>query len=122
MSITSERLLQILREKGVSLRELADQTGISKSSLGYYANGSRSIPLDKLEDIANILGVSAIWLIGWSDRRDGKLEPAQPVQKDELPEEKFVRMFIRLSSENQQRILDLMQVLLKAEEVPVVKS
>ncbi len=49
-----------------SYQDLANKTGLSKSTLQRYETGSiRNIPLDKLEILANALEVSPMWIIGY---------------------------------------------------------
>ncbi len=46
---------KIRAEKGISLKELARRTGISKSALNNYENGKRQPTLQQLELIAKAL-------------------------------------------------------------------
>ncbi len=48
---------EVRHRKGVSARELAKRTGISKSTIYNYEDGSIYPPLDKLYLIAKALGV-----------------------------------------------------------------
>ena len=53
-------------ELGLSYQDLADKTGMSKSTLQRYETGAiRSIPLDKLEDLANALEMDPAFLMGF---------------------------------------------------------
>lgn len=105
MSSVSERLTGLMREKHISCRKLSDMTGITKSSVNNYANGLRSIPLDKLQLIANALDVSASWLIGWADNRDGSNNNAQldqnikPLESDFATNLKRIRLEKKMSQE-----------------------
>lgn len=55
-------------ELGLSLQDVADMVGMSKSTLQRYETGGiRNIPLQKLEPIAKALQTSPDWLIGWTD-------------------------------------------------------
>lgn len=57
------------REKlGLSYQELADKTGLSKSTLQRYETGAiKNLPLDKLDDLAKALLVSPAYLMGWEE-------------------------------------------------------
>ena len=62
------RILKAMSEKKISYGELNKATGIPKSALQRYATGETDkIPLDRLEMIADALGVSAEYLIGWEN-------------------------------------------------------
>lgn len=55
-------------ELKLSYQDLANKTGLSKSTLQRYETGSiRNIPLDKLEILATALEVSPMWIIGYDD-------------------------------------------------------
>lgn len=66
MSEISDKILSILLGKEISYGELSDRTGIPKSALQRYATGqTEKIPIDRLEKIANAIGTSAAYLMGW---------------------------------------------------------
>jgi Predicted transcriptional regulators len=49
-----------------SFQDLADLTGMSKSTLQRYETGGiKNIPLDKLKILAKSLNVSPEWIMGW---------------------------------------------------------
>ncbi len=59
-----ERRLQL----GLSYQDLADKTGISKSTLQRYESGSiKNLSIDKLEVLAEALETSPGYLMGWED-------------------------------------------------------
>ena len=67
MSEISERLYAAISEKGYSYGELSKLTGIPKSAIQRYATGeTEKIPIDRLEALADVLGVSSSFLMGWS--------------------------------------------------------
>lgn len=66
-----KRLKQIIDDSGLSYVELEKKTGISKSALQRYANGStKKIPIDVIQAIAETLGVSAAWVMGWEEKNE----------------------------------------------------
>lgn len=74
MEKISDRLMAAMKATDTTYIELAQRTGISKSALQRYATGeTEKIPLDRLEAMADALGVSAAHLLGW----DEKNPPAQ---------------------------------------------
>lgn len=71
----SERISARRRELGLSYQELADRTGLSKSTLQRYETGAiGNIPLDKLDVLAQGLDTTALYILG----------------KEELPNAEFV--------------------------------
>lgn len=66
----STRMKNKRLERGMSLQELANLTGITKSTLSRYENGNiRNMPFGKISDVARALGVSEEWLLGNSFRQ-----------------------------------------------------
>lgn len=61
---------KMLSEKGMSLRELGRQSGISRSALSNYFNYTRELPLKKINDIAAVLGTTSEDLLGFQLNRD----------------------------------------------------
>lgn len=52
----------------LSYQDLADKTGLNKSTLQRYETGTiKNMPLDKLEVLANALEISPAYLMGWQD-------------------------------------------------------
>ena len=60
-----ERLNEALSKKGVTAAELSRRTGISKGSISQYKNGVVNPKQDRIYLIANALGVSEVWLMGF---------------------------------------------------------
>ena len=118
MSDVSDRLTDVMREKHISCRKLSEMTGITKSSVSNYTNGSRPIPLDKLQLMANALGVSAAWVIGWADNRDGSNNDEQPDQEIKPLEAEFIQVFSALNRQNQLFALKMVQELLETQPKP----
>lgn len=68
MSTVSERLLCAIKDKDISYGELSAATNIPKSAIQRYATGeTEKIPINRLELLADVLGVSAAYLLGWEE-------------------------------------------------------
>lgn len=77
--ITAKRLKEALADCGLSQQELADKSGIGKSSISHYINGANK-PLNKAAyAMGNVLGVNPAWLMGL----EGSKEPLIPFIKTE---------------------------------------
>lgn len=71
--MSEDKMLEIINriksrriELGMSYQDLAEKTGMSKSTLQRYEAGAiKSIPLDKLEDLANALQMDPAFLVGF---------------------------------------------------------
>ena len=73
MSDISNRLHDCIVKAEYSYGELAKMTGIPKSAIQRYATGETTkIPLDRLQALADVLHVSAQYLMGWDDPEESK--------------------------------------------------
>lgn len=65
---TQARILATMKEKRISYGALSEKTGFSKSTLSrYFTQENIRFPINRLEVIAQALGVSATYLMGWDD-------------------------------------------------------
>ena len=75
------RLREILAQRGITLKEFAQSSGISQSNLSNYLNGNISPTLDTLKKIATNLNVDVVELFREKDeveiyaKYDGILYP-----------------------------------------------
>lgn len=68
LDIIRSRIREARSEKGYSLQKLAEITGMSKSTLQRYESGFiKNLPLNKLDVLAQALGVTGAYLLGWDD-------------------------------------------------------
>lgn len=60
------RLKECIEKSGLTYMELEKKTGIAKSSIQRYANGStKKIPIDAIQAIAKAVDVPATYIMGW---------------------------------------------------------
>lgn len=87
------KILTAMSEKNISYGELSVMTGIPKSALQRYATGATGkIPLPRVELIAQALGVSAAYLLGWeekekpalSEKRQAALEIIEKLSDEQI--------------------------------------
>ena len=62
---TARRLQDALDRKGMTAAELAKKSGVSKSSISQYLNGSHAPSNISSAKMAEVLGVNALWLMGF---------------------------------------------------------
>lgn len=87
MSEISKRILNAITNKEVSYGELSERTGIPKSALQRYATGqTEKIPIDRLEKIADALGVATSALMGWDTQPEEKPARSIPHGFSPMPE------------------------------------
>ncbi|HFU3947027.1 TPA: helix-turn-helix domain-containing protein [Streptococcus suis] len=64
------RLKELRKEKKLTQEELASEIGVSKITILRWENGERQIKPDKAQALAEHLGVSVGYLLGYSEYRD----------------------------------------------------
>jgi len=79
-----EKLKDLRVEKGLSLKELAAETGLSKSALGSYeTNDHKDISHTAIIALAKYYGVSADYLLGLSENRDERSSDISELKLDD---------------------------------------
>lgn len=78
-----DRLKQAMRMRNMKATDLANSTGIPKSSISYYVSGAYEPKSDRIYLMAKALDVSEAWLLGYdvSAEREAKQK-----EMDELAE------------------------------------
>ena len=61
--VNSEKIRQLMAEKGITGKELAEKAGVTESMMSYIAKGLRSPSVEVLVRIANVLGCKVDELI-----------------------------------------------------------
>lgn len=73
-NLIAERIKQLRTARRLSYKDLADLTGLSKSTLQRYETGSiRNIPLEKLDAIATALGTTVEEIFGSSVQKNAEI-------------------------------------------------
>lgn len=70
MATFNERLKELRAGSELTIRELADYLGLSKSSINMYERGEREPGIATLEAIADFFNVDMDYLLGKSDCRN----------------------------------------------------
>ena len=68
----AERIKELREEKNMSLRELAEATGISKTALSYYENCERDPSLTVVKTISDFFDEDINYMVGDSQERRKK--------------------------------------------------
>ena len=93
MSTIADRLLKSITAKGYSYGELAKITGFPKSAIQRYATGQTpKIPVDRLERLADVLGVSAAYLMGWEEQVQPPEQPCVTIPPGFEPPPEMVKV------------------------------
>lgn len=88
-SITAKRLIEAMHEAEITLTELAEKSGIKKSSISHYTHGTQSPSNISSMAMAKVLNVSPVWLMGFDVPKSRELflrnqQETSPVTPREL--------------------------------------
>lgn len=68
MSITGQRLKERRKEIGISADDIANELGVSRSTIFRYESGQiEKVPANVIEELATILRTTPAYLMGWTD-------------------------------------------------------
>lgn len=67
--ITSQRLKEAMSEAGINAQELSDRSGVGKSSISQYVNGSHAPSNITAYKIGKVLNVKPEWLMALGDTK-----------------------------------------------------
>ena len=63
------RIRECRKAAGMTIRELADLSGVSPDAVVKWEGGKRNISVTTAECVASALHVSPAYLVGWSDEK-----------------------------------------------------
>ncbi len=83
-SYFSERLKLIREQRGLTLDDIAMGIQSDKSTLSQYETGKRRPNHEMIIKVSEYLGVSADYLLGLTDKEDGKLKSEKMIKYHQL--------------------------------------
>ena len=114
MNIFAQRLKATREARGITAVDLAEALGINKATIYRYELGEfQSIKQTRLQAIADYLNVNPDYLIGATDNKYTTKEAEDLLSGITDIQKKILEKTNSLSQEEQQRYLDLLNVLLK---------
>lgn len=109
-------LFKIMKEKGITQKQLAANIGTSQGNIADWKSGKSAPSIDKLPLIANYLDVSVDYLLGRPERS----EPAAPELAPEYQE--IVELYQDLTPEQQSLIKATMQSWLAVNDTAAIEK
>ena len=100
-----EKLKELRKAKGISLKELGSIVGVAESTMSLYENGKRQPDYETLLKLAEFFGVTVDYLLRGSN------------ESECLPEELVIlnRGARKMSPENRKKLLDMARILFKED-------
>lgn len=111
--LTAKRLQLALSNTNMNQQELANKSGVGKSSISQYKNGSHVPNRDNAEKLASVLNVEKLWLMGFDvemeiakyDSSDEYTKAVDQIGKNDRAAQKMIIEFCKLSEDNKKRML-----------------
>lgn len=102
-----ERVAQVRKDQGMTQVELAEAVSLSQQLIAEYEAGKKNIPVWRLVNMAEALGVTPEVLLSDSDGKTLKRGPAPKLQKQ-------IEKISSLPREQQKSILQVLDMALKS--------
>ena len=102
-----DRLAQVRKDQGVTQVELAKAVHLSQQLIAEYEAGKKNIPVWRLVNLAEALGVASEVLLADSDGKTLKRGPAPKLQKQ-------IERISTLPKDQQKSILQVLDMALKS--------
>ncbi|MGN0483395.1 MAG: helix-turn-helix domain-containing protein [Lachnospiraceae bacterium] len=117
MKTVSDRIFELLKERGMSQKEFAQRTGIAESSISDWKRKRTNPVSDKILIISEVLGVSPYYLLSGAEHSGERSRENRTyvISKDtELGV--LVETYQRLDKDMQKRLMGYMEALAGLEE------
>ena len=108
----SERIFELLEQRGMSQKEFAEKTGIAQSSISDWKRKKTNPVSEKILIICNVLNVTPYELLGGTDGVGSRSNPSDMILIDKNSEYGNAIMdFLALDKGNQGRLLGYLKAL-----------
>lgn len=118
MSLIGERLREARIRRGLTQAEVAEKLGVTRSVIARYESGINDPPSENISKLAEILGVSADYLLGRTDNPTSSNGSGGPPIEEEFPEVVNVlrRSGKKLTPEDRKRIARIIKAAIEDVE------
>jgi len=107
-----QRLVRLRKEKGISQKELANLSGLSPRMIAHYESQVSHPSLDKVEKIAQALGIQLTDLLG-SSKTPVNLEPSDFISSVNTKTLKQFKKILELSPQDRSTIYRMVDSMLQ---------
>ena len=108
----SERIFELIKERGMSQKEFSERTGIAQSSISDWKRKKTNPVSEKILIICEVLGVTPYELLGGTDGEGTRSNPSECIIVDKNSENgQFICEFLSMDQGMQGRLLGYMKAL-----------
>ncbi len=109
------KIKQLRLERRMTLEQVGDIVGVGKSTVRKWEQGTiANMGRDKIARLANALGTTPAYLMGWKEKTDSNNSPNELRLTE--GEEKLVELFRLVPEEQQEMVLDMIRVALNRKQ------
>ena len=113
----SERIFELLEQRGMSQKEFSEKTGIAQSSISDWKRKKTNPVSEKILIICNVLDVTPYELLGGTDGVGSRSNPSDMILIDKNSEYGNAIMdFLALDKGNQGRLLGYLKALIEMRQ------
>ena len=114
----AQKIKDLRTAKGLTLEQVADVVGVGKSTVRKWETGMiANMRRDKIAALANALGTTPAYLMGWKEEPKVKKDSPSEAQLTE-GEELMLKLFRQIPKDRQPEALELLRVALKMQQKP----
>ncbi len=109
--IISERIFEMLREKGMSQKEFSDKTGISQSTISDWKRKKTNPASDKIMLICDVLEITPYELLSGAEEKSKYKQLNYIIVDKDSDEYLLLDSFRNLSRKNRNRLIGYIEAL-----------
>ncbi|MCR5728043.1 MAG: helix-turn-helix domain-containing protein [Lachnospiraceae bacterium] len=110
-----ERIIKIIKEKGMTQKEFSEMTGIPQSTMSTWKSKKQTPGMDKLQIICDVLDVDPYFLVAGTEGENTKTVDYLRISKNDQ-EYKLIIEYRELDDNSKNRLLGYLQALEKSKE------
>lgn len=112
MKNVADYLKSAYEASGLSFDDIAKATNIPKATVARYITGeTKKVPIDRLDQIASVLGTSAQEALGWSVKNILKGQESVKGKPESLQRE-FMDKYSKLTQKNKEELMSWMDFMI----------
>lgn len=115
-STMAQRIRDLRQAKGLTLEQVAEVVGVGRSTVRKWETGMiANMRRDKIAALAQALGTTPAYLMGWKDKTDSNENSPSELQLTE-GEKTLLDLFKRVPEDQQQLVLQMIRAALGSQE------
>ncbi len=116
----SERIFNLLEERGMSQKEFSDKTGIAQSSISDWKRKKTNPVSEKILIICDVLDVTPYELLGATEGKGRRSNPSEVIVLEKSSEVgKLMNSYLSMEEKQQLRLLGYMRALTETKNEDV---